>query len=242
MSEMRDFKEAPNPGTDVYWGLTDANKTKTCIMLSGFFELVIPYNTDYGTESIAIIPIPKNASVNGVCDSLENPSVETLILSWTPSSLEGEKKHNVTFIFVRIDQGGSFSEPYYELGTILANVSTNEEEFPSALEDDRVYLLKASNLGILSAPEKLSYFCKSTSVVKFDSGESMLGMSQVHAEAFHTQIAMGDGHDFGPKSFCPKDGFEVILKVLTYIIILALIGLGIFYIVDRRRRSSYVYI
>jgi len=240
MSELKDFKEAPNPGTDVYWGLTDANKTKTCIMLSGFFELVIPYNTDYGTESIAIIPIPKNASVNGVCDNPANTSVEILRLSWTPSSLE-EKRHNVTFIFVRIDEGGSFGEPYYELGTIFANVSTNEEEFPSALEEDQVYKLKASNLGIMSAPEKLSYFCKSTLVVEFDDGKNVLGMSQVHAEAFHTQIAMGDAHDFGPKSFCSKDGFEVILKVLTYIIILALIGLGIFYILDRRRRSSYVY-
>jgi len=148
----------------------------------------------------------------------------------------------VTFIFVRIDQGGTFAEPYYELGTIFANVSTNDEEFPGALDYDRIYQLKASNLGIMSAPEKLSYFCKSTLVVGFDDGENVLGMSQVHAEAFHKQIAMGDGHDFGPKSFCPKDGFEVILKVLTYIIILALIGLGIFYIVDRRRRASYVYI
>jgi hypothetical protein len=50
----------------------------------------------------------------------------------------------------------------------------------------------------MSAPVSLSYSCKSTQVIEFDDGVNSIAMARVRAEAFHNDIALGNGDDFGP--------------------------------------------
>ncbi|XP_035707205.1 uncharacterized protein LOC110848209 isoform X2 [Folsomia candida] len=230
---------------EVFWSLTDANKTKTCILLSGVFEIEIPYYTDYFMKSIAVIRIPRIASVTGFCDTNENPNLESLSFEWSPDPRQPEVKHSVTLTFKRYShlKEPSFLEPYYALTTIHGRIQTNEVDFHDPFDPEHIYNLTASDVGaILSAPEKLSFVCKSIQVIKFNDGRNSFAMSEVHAEAFHDKIALGDGKDFGPKSFCAKDGVEVLLMVFTYVIILALFGLAVYYVVDKRRKRAYVYL
>jgi len=63
------------------------------------------------------------------------------------------------------------------------------------------YVMIASNLGLMSAPVSLSYTCKSTQVIEFDDGTNSITVAYSRAEAFHTELALGDGRDFGPSNY-----------------------------------------
>jgi hypothetical protein len=60
--------------------------------------------------------------------------------------------------------------------------------------------MTASELTLMSALERFSYYCKSTQVLAFDDGRNSIGMSLVHAQAFNDELAFGDDDDYGPSN------------------------------------------
>jgi len=88
---------------------------------------------------------------------------------------------------------------------------------------------------------KQSYYCQTSQIVPFDEPETSLGINLLHVEAFHETLALGDGSDFGPRSFCSRDGFEVILTVFLYVLILAILALIVFYLIDGNKKPKYGY-
>ncbi|OXA63837.1 hypothetical protein Fcan01_00825, partial [Folsomia candida] len=142
------------------------------------------------------------ASVSGFCGTNETPNIEALSFEWSPDPRQPEVKHSVTLTFQRYShlKKPSFLELYYAVTTIHGRIQTNEVDLHDPFDPEHIYNLTASDVGaILSAPEKLSFVCKSIQLIKFNDGRNSFAMSEVHVEAFHDKIALGDGKDFGPK-------------------------------------------
>jgi len=236
---------------EVRWGLTNANKTNTCILLNGILQIIIPYRTVDAMRGVTLLAVPRNASVSGSCGSI----TENITLSWFPTSGIEENdpptnQHRLELIFKKKgqvigDPEGIMSEPYYELESIDGMFYGGGAEFPSFSHDKTEFTFRAANLGMLTAPVNLSYFCESTQVVNSETDETTLVMSYIQAQAFHRGLSdTGPGGvDFGSRSYCPKDGYEMILTVLGCVMLMTLLGAAIFVVLSRwSRQQGYLYL
>jgi len=119
-----------------------------------------------------------------------------------------------------------------------------EAEFPGYDKKKTEFVLTAKHLGMLSAPVGLSFFCQSTQVIDSETQEATLMLSLMQAEAFHIGLSdtSPDGVDFGPRSYCPRDGYKMILTVVGFVLFLSLFGITVFLIVNwlrPKRRTGY---
>ncbi|ODN02199.1 Lysosome-associated membrane glycoprotein 5 [Orchesella cincta] len=235
---------------EVRWGLTDTNKTNTCIILNGIIQIIVPYNTANSMTGLTLLNVPKNATVFGSCGRF----TENMTLSWFPKSGVEEddpptNQHKIELIFKKKgetigDPNGITTEPFYELESVNAVFYAGETEFPNFSHDKPEYTFRASNLGMLSAPVDLSYFCQSTQVVNSETDETTLVLSYLQAQAFHQGLSDTgpDGVDFGPRSYCPKDGYQMIFTVVGCVMMMTLLGAAIFIILSRKNREGYAYL
>ncbi|CAL8142694.1 unnamed protein product [Orchesella dallaii] len=202
-----DFEQPDYNIDEVKWGLTNTNKTNTCILLNGILQIIIPYNTVNAMRGLTILTVPRNASVSGSCGSF----TENMTLSWFPKSGIDENdpptnQHSLEFSFKKKgqvigDPQGVMSEPYYELESLDGVFYAGEAEFPNFSHDKTEYIFRAANLGMLTAPVNLSYFCQSTQVVNSETDETTLVMTYLQAQAFHLGLSDTgpNGVDFGSR-------------------------------------------
>lgn len=85
---------------------------------------------------MTLLTVPRNASVSGKCGDL----IQNITLSWLPASgIEEDDppthSHSLTLIFVKRGtlvsySNDTFSEPYYEIDSVVGTFYAGEAEFP----------------------------------------------------------------------------------------------------------------
>ncbi|CAG7817567.1 unnamed protein product [Allacma fusca] len=224
----------------VLWNLRDTASNKSCILMAGTYDFVLPYQRESGQASSATVSISPNATITGTCGT-NSSKIQSITLTWpvpaAPDSYENETlalKNVVTFTFSRNATNGRADgvSGFFCLQQVKAVLHSNPVEFRGTTEPNKMYTLEAANMELLSTALTMSYFCSTMQDVPV--GEGTLQLAHTQIEVFHSSALENDGMDFGPRSYCLADGLRMLITAVVLISLLVATGGVVIYLFRRK--------